>query len=73
MFANTDPFTDPLPLPAYRLPLGFERRRGYRSRFWFDHGHHVLDFYVVRGHRLAIPYCRRCGERRDVGSSCRDD
>ena len=54
-----------LRLPLYRLPLGWESRRGYRCWFGVDRGFHVLGFYQVSGRRLALPYCRRCGERRD--------
>lgn len=61
-------------LSYYRLPLGFERRRGYRSLFVPDAGRHVVEFYrlhaVRRDGRRSIFYCRRCGLDLDVLSSC---
>ena len=58
-------------LPSYRLPLGFERRRGYRSVFLPDRGVHVVEFYRPFGRR-SVMFCRRCGLDLGVPSSCLD-
>lgn len=65
MVANTEhvrrlPFAEPF----YRLPLGFEGRRGYRAGFVFDGGRHVVDWYRRRDRPLVlVMFCARCGLR----------
>lgn len=54
----------------YRLPVGAERRRGYRMLFFPDRGMHDVALYRPVTRDVGMFFCRRCGLNLDVPSAC---